>query len=72
MLPLLDPSAAWQYLDADQVDITQLGGLDRLGASAAIRWLIRPLVARRRGVQLSGAEIAAIHDAWRLAATLAR
>jgi hypothetical protein len=65
------PSAPSVYVDAGDVDVTQLTGVDRRSASAAVRWLVRPLVARRRGVQLTGREIEAIHDAWRLAAAVA-
>jgi hypothetical protein len=68
------PSAPWVYVDAGDVDLAQLGGLDRLSASAAVRWLVRPLVigpAHRRRQQLTGAEVEAVHDAWRLAATVA-
>jgi hypothetical protein len=65
------PSAPSVYVEAKDVDTSQLAGIDRLSASAAVRWLVRPLVLRRRGVQLTGNEIQAIHDAWRLAAAVA-
>jgi hypothetical protein len=69
------PAMPWVYLDAGDVDTTQLFGLDRITASAGARWLVKPLVvsrsAHRQKEQLSGSDIERIHDAWRLAGAVA-
>jgi hypothetical protein len=63
------PSDPWHHLTADEVDLTQLAGLDRIGATGAIRWLLRDVVhSNRRG--LTPLERRALEDAWRLTVAL--
>lgn len=71
LLAYWKPSNPWRRLDAAGVDLTQLGGVDRMTASAAVRWLVKPLTLRRRRNQLTATEIENVHDAWRLAAAVA-
>jgi hypothetical protein len=60
------PSKPWHLLDAGEVDVDQLAGVDRQSATTAVRWLLRP-VARSEGRLLTGKELAAVVDAYRLA-----
>jgi hypothetical protein len=69
------PSNPWRYLDAGDVDLTQLGGIDRVTTSEAVRALVKPLVLsrarKRRQKQLTASEIQAVHDASVLARAVA-
>lgn len=47
------PSDPWAWLDADEIDITQLAGVDRNACYAGMRWLIRRISLKRRGMPTS-------------------
>jgi len=61
----------WRYLDAADVDLAQLAGLDRSTASTAVRQLIKPLVLRKRRHQLTATEIETVRHASILARAVA-
>jgi hypothetical protein len=55
------------YVDAGDVDTTQLAGLDRTSAWTTALWLLQPLIVRQRWTKTpSRQEAEAVHDAWAL------
>jgi hypothetical protein len=59
------PSDPWAWLDADEIDIAQLAGVDRNACYLGMRWLIRQVNARRRGPPTSD-ETDSLRYAWAL------
>ena len=62
---VLDHRRQWQHLDADEIDTTQLDGVDRNSCYAAMRWLISRISLKRRGMPTSD-EIDNLRYAWAL------
>jgi hypothetical protein len=69
-LAMWRPSHPRYLIDAGDVDLSRLAGVDRLGSTTAVRWLLRP-VALSDGKVLTSKEIAAIADAHRIAMAVA-
>ena len=59
------PSDPWAWLDADEIDTTQLQGVDRNACYLGMRWLIKGIKLNRRG-QPSRDEIDNLRYAWTL------
>ena len=62
---VLDYRHQWQHLDADEIDTSQLDGLNRAACYAAMRALISTINFRRRG-QPTSDEIDNLRYAWAL------
>lgn len=61
----------WSWLNASDVDVTRLPGVDVGSAAAAVRWLVRP-VGQNPDHGLSRKERDRVIDAWRLVVALDR
>jgi hypothetical protein len=59
------PSAPWRHLEASEVDLARLNGIDQLAITAGVRFLLRPVVQSRRK-WLTGRDVEAVADAGRL------
>jgi hypothetical protein len=63
------PSRPWVMLDAAEIDLTQLSGIDRESCWIAVKWLTRPLAQSRRRWP-NPHDLDAIDLAYRLARAL--
>jgi hypothetical protein len=63
------PSRPWVMLDAAEIDLTTLTGIDRDGCWTAVKWLTRPVAQSRRRWP-NPHDLDAIDLAWTLARAL--
>jgi hypothetical protein len=74
-LPTWRTASPWHVLDADEIDLDQLSGINRGACAAAAILLLRPFAistsGRRRPALRGHDDVERIHDAWRLAAAWA-
>jgi hypothetical protein len=63
------PSRPWVMLDANEIDLTTLSGIDRDGCWTAVKWLTRPVAQSRRRWP-NPHDLDAIDLAWQLARAL--